>query len=856
MRTFPPAIRLLTFLLSLATCAALRAEDGVQVRFRLVEPAGQPWFVKIGGHIHNDPWSLKDAAYPDGAGADAARRVPAGGFSPWIDLQAHAGGKLHARQNRAGGVAELPNISVQFGGTLETARHRMVIELATAPDPGAVVKRMEETITGNATSFLVSPNLKQDADSLETASQMTDRRLAWARQASGGKRTAPEKLWVQTQFWGPQRAELNEKEAEVLWLLGFNLVGNTTPEMTAKFPFTAPGGHHWVEFGPELSREDCDKQIATALKGAKSAGRPTLFGFSDEIACRPPIGKNEAALKSFREWLKARKIPPADLGAATLDEVVPIESPEVLAERQKSNPAAANRTFTWTTRFRHESANQRIKWLTETFHRGAPAGVLTSTLVADHPYFGGSGLGMGMARENTTWGGYPLSLDWFAMARDHVVDVIGIEDWLGLDYMYGPASTWEGFQLIGFQAAIMRSASQGTMPVITWITPSDEKNLRLKSASALCQGAKHFFYWTYGPTATSTENYWSDLRGAYDGITHITRQLAGAERIIAPGTTRKTRVALLYSLSSDLWQPFGYLSMAERRLTYFSLIHDQYLVDFLTEQDVDSGRLSGYDVLYVTDPCVSTSACGAIRAWVAAGGSLYGSGGAASRDEFGEPQPGLAGVFGLQPGPVVQVQDGRFDLRGALNALPWLDEVKPAGGPAFGALGLKARATPAGAKVTGTFKDGSPAVFQHSHGKGRAVYTATCPAVSYAKDARFVEKALAEKWPATQRDFINSAARQSTAPRLVKLSHPVVEAGIYDSPEGTALVLANFAYTPIPRLQIEVPVRKAPAKVTSMEKQALPFTTAPADEKLAAAGWPLIVKCEVALGWNDILTFE
>jgi hypothetical protein len=128
------------------------------------------------------------------------------------------------------------------------------------------------------------------------------------------------------------------------------------------------------------------------------------------------------------------------------------------------------------------------------------------------------------------------------------------------------------------------------VPIISWITPSDQTNLRLKSASSLCQGAKHFFYWTYGPTATSTENYWSDLRSEYDGVAAVARQLAAAEHVIAPGEFRKTRLALLYSISSDLWQPFGYVHMLERRATYFSLVHEQYLVDMLTEQDIEIGR--------------------------------------------------------------------------------------------------------------------------------------------------------------------------------------------------------------------------------------------------------------------------
>ena len=833
------------------------AADGVFLRIKLIEPADAPWFVRLGGYIHNDPWVLPSAVWPADADKDAAKRMAQGQFSPWFDLLAHAAGKLHGRQKRAGGIAEFPNITAQFPGAAEQGKHRIMVELATAADESAIVKRFEESFTGDHTSFLVSPALKADADSLETASQMTARRLGWAREASGGKRVAPSRLWVQTQFWGPQRPELNMQEAEVLWLLGFNLVGNVSDEVQKKFPFLQGGGHHWVEFGPALTQADIAKQIMKPAQSAKRGPRPTLFGMSDEIACRPPIGTDAAALKNFRAWLKAKNIAPATLGAASLDDVQPIESPAVLAERQKASKAAANRAFLWTTRFRHESANQRLKWLTEEFHRHAPPDVLTTSLVADHPYFGGSGLGMGMGPENTTWGGFPLSLDWFSMARDRVVDVIGIEDWLGLDYMYGPASTWEGFQLIGFQAAMMRSGSRGGIPIITWITPSDEKNLRLKSASALCQGAKHFFYWTYGPTATSTENYWSDLRGAYDGIAHITRQLAGAEHIIAPGKVRNTRVALLYSLSSDLWQPFGYLSMAERRLTYFSLIHDQYLVDMVTEQDIEAGRLSDYDVLYVADPCVSDAACDTIRGWVSKGGWLYGSCAAASRNEFSEAHDGLADVFGLKPGGDVQVQDGRFDLRGALNDLPWLDQIKQSDdAAAFGALGLKVKVTAAGARVTGTFTDGSPAMLQHDHGKGKAIYVATCPAVSYAKDARFVPAELKEKWLAPQREFINLTARLSGVPRLVELSHPVVEAGIFDAPEGTALILANFAYDPISSLTVRIPLTKQPKKVTSSEKGPLVFLVEPASGKQAAAGFTIIVRCEVPLGWNDILIYE
>ena len=39
------------------------------------------------------------------------------------------------------------------------------------------------------------------------------------------------------------------------------------------------------------------------------------------------------------------------------------------------------------------------------------------------------------------------------------------------------------------------------------ITVSDDRYLRLKAFSALGQGVKSFFFWTFGPTYIGTENY-------------------------------------------------------------------------------------------------------------------------------------------------------------------------------------------------------------------------------------------------------------------------------------------------------------------------------------------------------------
>jgi hypothetical protein len=163
-------------------------------------------------------------------------------------------------------------------------------------------------------------------------------------------------------------------------------------------------------------------------------------------------------------------------------------------------------------------------------------------------------------------------------------------------------------------------------------------------------------------------------------------------------------------------------------------------------------------------------------------------------------------------------------------------------------LGTKVAVTPAGAKVVGTFGDGSPAVMTHEFGKGRSVYVAACPGLSYIKDAKFVAAELKESWPPAQRAFINAAARGRGVGRLVELSHPVVEAGIFQTPAAIALVLANFTYKPIDSLQVRLP---APAgmnvkSVRSVERGPLKF----AMEKEG------VVAFTMPLGTSDIVLVE
>ena len=110
---------------------------------------------------------------------------------------------------------------------------------------------------------------------------------------------------------------------------------------------------------------------------------------------------------------------------------------------------------------------------------------------------------------------------------------------------------------------------------------------------------------------------------------------------------------------------------------------------------------------------------------------------------------------------------------------------------------------------------------------------------------------LKERWPAVRRAFINAAARESGAPRPAELSQPVVKAGVYDAPSGTALVPANFTYEPIAGLEVRLPVRQAVKQVRSVTEGPLEFAIEPAAPQAEPLGYPAIVRCKLDLGLSD-----
>src|SRR5262249_29261249 len=143
----------------------------------------------------------------------------------------------------------------------------------------------------------------------------------------------------------------------------------------------------------------------------------------------------------------------------------------------------------------------------------------------------------------------------------------------------------------------------------------------------------------------------------------------------------------------------------------------------------------------------------------------------------------------------------------------------------FGVLGVRVTFTPAGSQVIGRFKrNNAPAAVLNEFGNGKAIYVGACPGLSYLKDAGFVPAELKERYPVGQRRLLAGLAAARGVMRLAGLPHPVVEAGVYDAPAGTAVVIANFTYKPIEALTVRVPLARPVRVVRSVDHGPMRFT--------------------------------
>src|SRR5262249_9160296 len=139
-------------------------------------------------------------------------------------------------------------------------------------------------------------------------------------------------------------------------------------------------------------------------------------------------------------------------------------------------------------------------------------------------------------------------------------------------------------------------------------------------------------------------------------VHNTTNRAAQVDDILCRARMRSSRVAMLYSISTEYWNAQS--AFADRRASFMGLSHDYYQPEVITEDQVAAGALAHYDALYVLDPYVRGAAQDKIAAWVKQGGLLWTCADSLQRDEFNEPRDLLAELSGIErtfaPGNALQ----------------------------------------------------------------------------------------------------------------------------------------------------------------------------------------------------------
>ena len=803
----------------------------VFVRFRIAQPADAKFRVHLGGYRHEEPWYLPTAEI----------EAASGQWSPWFDASKWP---LHGRLDRAGGIAEWPTMTAavsrldEKGAATPLKGATIDAQLADGQGEGSVVHAFTEKTESNTIAFLLPTPLRDQAREFETGSQMTARHLAWAKSASGGEPAKLKHFTLCTSLWGHYDPALMRQAIETLRQLGFNIVGNAD-QKTLRDAGMRTYGMTW-SYGPDPAA--AEKMWKTESASVKTE-QFSHYVVGDEVQTLNFNGLDAQQLNGwFRDYLRKRGVTDADLGR-------PIDQVEYPAKAmyEKTLPRDADpparRLMYHAAKFGHLYSAKRLRATSDMVKATFP-GMRTETLPSDHGFFNAWGpphIGMS----------YRM-LDLFELGRQRTVDELSVEDWIGLNHMYGPAYTWTGAQSFAYFNAICRSAMQdapaGNEPVMLrgLITPSDDAYLRLKAYSAIGQGSKSFFFWTYGPTCIGTENYWSDLRSEYDGVAKLSRALAKSEDVLDQAKVVRDPVAILYSVSHDIWHTDDPAAFTEKRLLWHALRHLHVQPDFVREEDIEASGLDRYKVLYVADWCVSRTASAKIDAWVKAGGVVYLSAGAATRDEFYEPYvpPFATGAWPADAAKQLIKESHTYNERVDLPTIKPMTTVT-IGESELPVLGCRQPLKGDVADPIARFADGSPAGANVKYGRGKVIALGFMPMLAYGQRAGFKPTTLEEKWPQAPRRLIELALATTDVTPVANCDTPVVETSLLSGAKGSAVVLVNYTYQPIRALTVDLKLSQPITRAVSTEGRDVRMEKTPAG-----------VRLHLPLDWTDIILLQ
>jgi hypothetical protein len=322
-----------------------------------------------------------------------------------------------------------------------------------------------------------------------------------------------------------------------------------------------------------------------------------------------------------------------------------------------------------------------------------------------------------------------------------------------------------------------------------------------------------------------TENHVDDA-AMYKMVLRSFRELGLFEDIVQSSEVRPAEAALWFSETGDVWEDSRGSFAPAKRALYTAIRHHQVPLDFVVEPDALDGTLGRYRVLYLTDAHVSRAASEKIAVWVEQGGTLFATAGAGMFDEYNQPNKALRALLGVEQ-TALEIPEGR-QITYIKQDLPFSEPIEVVAyrvgdrSLSIPVVAVRSRVKLAGATQVSAFGDGSPAVASREVGKGRTVYCAFLPGLSYYKPAvpkRPVDRGATDDamihFLPTGFDPGTAALLATTVPDAlpIRCSQPLVETTVLESPRGVVIPLVNWTGKPVRDLQMRIAI-KVPGNAT------------------------------------------
>lgn len=842
------------------------------VRVTMGEGYDRPVYMHLFADHYRSPWYAHYAIGGDGIrkalAPPADQMLKSGDVTPWCNLTP----TIYQDSGAA------LNLSVRHTYYEKASKFRAKLEFGRRTNSGGtdhdveIIKTFNVESTPNGLVIITPPDLEsaENISRLKRDQEFADEvgKLADAFQwPDYGRKPEKIPMLASAKIGGyqlPVDDSVTEREQKTLAYYGFNgtydrLVHGLwlmkersycRPDLEAMQKRVKHEVEKFKESGKRLD------EIAACVLMDEPTGQPAAF-----------MAKDKAYRDQFREWLKSKSLTPTDLLVTSWDEVIPV----VETERDQF-PALHYYTQLFRTRALGNFMTTQKRIIEDAYGHSFPTIVNFSDGAVYHANFCGQGV------------------DYFELLDDDDQNAIWGEDW---------ANNSSTYQCGAFNVALMQAAARKRGQKIGHYLISHANrtpwDLKTKAVAETARGVRMWMNFAYGPNWSSHEggpawrsHLWHAKPELWTANAEITREIGAVEDWLLTAKPQQADVALLYSSSSDIWTMQSNLAFGfDRMHTWLALTHAQTSVDILPEREFD--RLDEYKVCYLSGPNLTRAAAKKLSRWVQAGGTLWMTAGAASRDEYNRPLDTLTTLLPVKRGELTTPQAfhnaGRY-LRTltAQDTVTWDDT-------SLEVLSVKQPLRVVKSKlisdievdVVATFKDGQPAVISCSAQKGQVFIMGFLPGLSYIKPAlsarrpleqkgekdRLAARNLVEKRAATvnsdqplatsativeQNDSNRSAVgdqgliqrsynpwsypsgirdRLLTPIRTAKLeaslvcNTPLVDAVELQCKQGVLIALSNHTLQPLDRVELQLKSNQPITRVNSVRQGALDFEQLP-----------------------------